>query len=164
MRKSLGTLCIEEAGCGLTRIEGQQLEGELIPKVSDNPLAMQTMICVVIFVYVLIHPSDFYCRYALFQQIRLGRDKLRREQNYWIATALERSIAVKMILQSALLSKWALFSLVPALLPCMAFLFYLISPTSWFQSEVWPSVGDGATSYLLSHVSTRWSRNDVDVT
>ena len=81
MRKSLGTLCIEEAGCGLTRIEGQQLEGELIPKVSDNPLAMQTMICVVIF--VLIHPSDFfYCRSALFQQIRLRRGKLRREQNY----------------------------------------------------------------------------------
>jgi hypothetical protein len=35
MRKSLGTLAIEEAGYGVTRIEGQQLEGELIPKVSD---------------------------------------------------------------------------------------------------------------------------------
>lgn len=36
MRKSLGTLAIEEAGVGLTRIEGQNLEGEIIPKVSDT--------------------------------------------------------------------------------------------------------------------------------
>ena len=36
-RKSLGTLVIEEAGYGVTRVEGQQLEGELIPKICDVP-------------------------------------------------------------------------------------------------------------------------------
>lgn len=34
-KKSLGSLVIEEAGDGVTRIEGQQLEGEMIPKVSE---------------------------------------------------------------------------------------------------------------------------------
>jgi hypothetical protein len=33
MRKSLGTLVIEEAGFGVSRVEGQQLEGDMIPKV-----------------------------------------------------------------------------------------------------------------------------------
>lgn len=35
MRKSLGTLVIEEAGFGVSRVEGQQLEGDMIPKVSE---------------------------------------------------------------------------------------------------------------------------------
>lgn len=34
-RKSLGTLVIEEAGFGVSRVEGQQLEGDMIPKVSE---------------------------------------------------------------------------------------------------------------------------------
>lgn len=43
MRKSLGTLVIEEAGFGVSRVEGQQLEGDMIPKVSEiiNRLKMR---------------------------------------------------------------------------------------------------------------------------
>lgn len=53
-RKSLGTLCTEEVGCGLTRIEGQQLEGELIPKVSDSSVHSSIQYCTLC--YELMHP------------------------------------------------------------------------------------------------------------
>jgi len=45
-------------------------------------------------------------------------------------------------------------------IPLLSYIARLVIP-KWSWSAV--SVRDGATSYLLSHVSTRWSRNDVDV-
>ena len=81
MRKSLGTLCIEEAGCGLTRIEGQQLEGELIPKVSDDQLNNDMMPCVLIYSCDYIIPGSTLLQICVVpaNKVRAGQVTTRTE-------------------------------------------------------------------------------------